>query len=58
MKKKIFTFTILALLAISAASCQKLQARDNLNKGVQAFRAQKYDVAIDHFKKPSNWIRN
>ena len=51
MKKKIFTFTILALLAISAASCQKLQARDNLNKGVQAFRAQKYDVAIDHFKK-------
>jgi len=51
MTKKIFTFIILALLAISAVSCQKLQARDNLNKGVQAFRAQKYDVAIDHFKK-------
>jgi len=51
MKKKILSFTLLALLAISAASCQKLQARDNLNKGVQAFRAQKYDIAIDHFKK-------
>jgi len=51
MTKKLFTFTILALLAISAVSCQKLQARDNLNKGVQAFRAQKYDIAIDHFKK-------
>jgi tetratricopeptide (TPR) repeat protein len=51
MMKKILTFTALAVFAISAASCQKLQARDNLNKGVQAFRAQKYDVAIDHFKK-------
>jgi len=44
-------FTVLGLLALSAVSCQKLQARDNLNKGVQAFRAQKYDSAIDHFKK-------
>jgi len=51
MTRKLLTFTILALLAISAVSCQKLQARDNLNKGVQAFRAQKYDIAIDHFKK-------
>jgi tetratricopeptide (TPR) repeat protein len=51
MTKKILTFTVFALLALSSASCQKLQARDNLNKGVQAFRAQKYDVAIDHFKK-------
>lgn len=51
MTKRILTFTVLALLALSAVSCQKLQARDNLNKGVQAFRAQKYDAAIDHFKK-------
>ena len=51
MAKRILTFTVLVLLALGASSCQKLMARDNLNKGVQAFRAQKYDAAIDHFKK-------
>jgi tetratricopeptide (TPR) repeat protein len=51
MTKRILSFAVLALLALSLVSCQKLQARDNLNKGVQAFRAQKYDSAIDHFKK-------
>lgn len=51
MTKKILTFAVLALLALSAVSCQKLQARDNLNKGVQAFRAQKFELAIEHFKK-------
>jgi tetratricopeptide (TPR) repeat protein len=47
-------FTVLVALSLSLASCQtvqKLQARDNLNKGVQAFRAQKYDDAIQRFKK-------
>jgi tetratricopeptide (TPR) repeat protein len=54
MTKKFLTFTVLVVLSLSLASCQtiqKLQARDNLNKGVQAFRAQKFDLAIDHFKK-------
>src|SRR5438874_979619 len=51
MTQKILTFTVLVLLALSAASCEKLQARDNLNKGVQAFNAQKFDVAITRFKK-------
>jgi len=51
MTKRILMFTVLGLLALCAVSCQKLQARDNLNKGVQAFRATKYDQAIDHFKK-------
>jgi tetratricopeptide (TPR) repeat protein len=27
------------------------QARDNLNKGVQAFRESRYDLAIEYFKK-------
>jgi len=54
MTKKLLTFTVLVVLSLSLASCQmvqKLQARDNLNKGVQAFKAQKFDLAIDHFKK-------
>jgi hypothetical protein len=49
MTKKILTFTVFALLALSTASCQKLQARDNLNKDAQAFRAQ--SKRIDRFKR-------
>jgi tetratricopeptide (TPR) repeat protein len=30
--------------------CQKLKARDELNKGVQAFRGGAYPVAVEHFK--------
>lgn len=46
----------LALLAVSAAllfstGCQKLKARDQLNKGVQAYKAAKYEKAIEHFKQ-------
>jgi len=50
MTKKLSLLVVLSLLALGTISCQKLKARDNLNKGVQAFRAQKYDAAIDHFK--------
>jgi len=50
MTKKISLLVVLVTLALGTISCQKLKARDNLNKGVQAFRAQKYDAAIDHFK--------
>ncbi len=50
MTKKLSVLVVLGFLALSTVSCQKLKARDNLNKGVQAFRAQKYDAAIDHFK--------
>ncbi|HXC32043.1 MAG TPA: hypothetical protein VNZ56_06180 [Verrucomicrobiae bacterium] len=41
-----------ALLAagISASGCGKLQARDELNKGVAAYRDGKYDQAIEYFK--------
>ena len=41
----------LAILALSATSCQKLQARDNLNKGVRAFRDAHYDNAVNFFKQ-------
>ena len=47
---------LLALLAVgvmvlSAGGCNKLQARDQLNKGVQAYKNAKYEEAIDHFQK-------
>jgi tetratricopeptide (TPR) repeat protein len=41
----------LAMLALAATSCAKLQARDNLNKGVRAFRDAHYDHAVDYFKQ-------
>jgi tetratricopeptide (TPR) repeat protein len=41
----------LAILALSATSCAKLQARDNLNKGVRAFRDAHYENAVSYFKQ-------
>jgi tetratricopeptide (TPR) repeat protein len=45
------------LLAVTLASlvavggCDKLRARDKLNKGVQAFRGGQFDLAIEDFKQ-------
>jgi len=49
------THKTLALLAALlfltlATGCAKLQARDQLNKGVQAYKANKFETAIEHFK--------
>jgi tetratricopeptide (TPR) repeat protein len=44
----------LLVLAVSASltgvGCDKLRARDQLNKGVQSYRGAQYDTAIEHFK--------
>ena len=39
-----------AAALLSTAGCKKLQARDQLNKGVQAYRNANYEGAIEHFK--------
>lgn len=41
---------VLVLLAVSGAGCQKLKARDELNKGVAAFRLGSYPTSVEHFK--------
>ncbi|MDP9264016.1 MAG: hypothetical protein M3O85_06830 [Acidobacteriota bacterium] len=41
----------LAALVSLAAGCNKLKARDQLNKGVQQYKSAHYDEAIDHFKQ-------
>ena len=43
---------ILAATALAALniSCNQLRARDQLNKGVQAFTAAQYPEAVEHFK--------
>lgn len=38
------------LLALSAAGCAKLKARDDLNKGVQAYNNAQFEQAIEYFK--------
>jgi tetratricopeptide (TPR) repeat protein len=48
----------LVVLAITASltglGCDKLRARDQLNKGVQSYRGAQYDAAIEHFKNAVN----
>jgi tetratricopeptide (TPR) repeat protein len=39
-----------SLAVLSATGCDKLRARDQLNKGVQAYKNAKYEEAIDHFQ--------
>ncbi len=41
---------VLVLLA-STTGCNKLKARDQLNKGVQAYKGAQYESAIDHFQQ-------
>jgi tetratricopeptide (TPR) repeat protein len=40
-----------ALVMISSTGCNKLKARDHLNKGVQAYKNSKFEQAIDHFQQ-------
>jgi tetratricopeptide (TPR) repeat protein len=42
---------LLVLLAMTATGCAKLQARDNLNRGVRAFREAHYENAVMYFKQ-------
>lgn len=42
--------TVTLLAVFSATGCNKLKARDQLNKGVQAYKAAQYTTAIEHFK--------
>src|SRR5271165_2454975 len=52
MNKSGRVLTILAVLLalLSAVGCEKLRARDQLNKGVQAYKNARYEEAIEHFK--------
>jgi tetratricopeptide (TPR) repeat protein len=42
---------VAAGLMLFATGCNKLRARDQLNKGVQAYKNAKYELAIDHFQE-------
>lgn len=52
MQRKPTITLMLAVMAIAfmAGGCDKLRARDQLNKGVEAFSNGQYDKAIENFK--------
>ncbi|HZQ67008.1 MAG TPA: tetratricopeptide repeat protein [Terriglobales bacterium] len=47
---KILVVLAVACIALSTTGCNKLKARDSLNKGVQAYKNAKYEEAIDKFQ--------
>src|SRR6202521_5641136 len=52
MQRKSYIFFLFAVVfaSLATAGCDKLRARDKLNKGVQAYKSAQFDVAIDDFK--------
>jgi tetratricopeptide (TPR) repeat protein len=55
---RIARFPVLAaatiVLVASGTGCKRLEARDQLNKGVQAYKQAKYEEAIGHFQRAVN----
>ena len=47
---RVLTLIAVLLAMFSAVGCEKLRARDQINKGVQAYKNAKYEEAIEHFK--------
>ena len=45
----------LALAVVAGGGCNKLRARDQLNKGVEAYSSGQYDQAIEHFKSAEDY---
>jgi tetratricopeptide (TPR) repeat protein len=53
MKKSLQMLALMTvgLAILSATGCDKLRARDQLNKGVAAYKNAKYEEAINHFQE-------
>jgi len=47
---RLLTLVAVALALFSSLGCDKLKARDQLNKGVKAYKDNHYEQAIDHFQ--------
>jgi tetratricopeptide (TPR) repeat protein len=50
MIRKALWLTAIAGLVLAGTSCQQLKSRDQLNKGVTAFKSAQYPEAVEHFK--------
>ena len=41
---------VIGLITLTSTGCEKLKARDQLNKGIQAYRSARYADAVERFK--------
>jgi len=48
---RLLTLAAVALALFSSVGCDKLRARDQLNKGVKAYKDNHYEEAINHFQE-------
>ena len=48
------TTAFVAMLLCGVTGCDKLKSRDQLNKGVQAFKNAQYEEAVNHFQTAIN----
>ncbi len=48
---KLITLAAAMLALFSSVGCDKLRARDQLNKGVESYKNNHYEQAIDHFQQ-------
>lgn len=48
---RLLTLAAVVLALFSTLGCDKLKARDQLNKGVKAYKDNHYEQAIDHFQQ-------
>ncbi|HMK21325.1 MAG TPA: tetratricopeptide repeat protein [Terriglobales bacterium] len=48
---RVLALVAAGLMLLSTTGCQKLRARDQLNKGVLAYKNAKYEEAINHFQQ-------
>jgi hypothetical protein len=49
---------VLVAMMVSLTGCDRLKARDQLNKGVRGVQGRQYEEAITHFQNAKPWIRN
>lgn len=49
--RKLAFAVVLAGMLLSMSGCNRLRARDQLNKGVEAYKAGKFEEAIGHFQQ-------
>jgi len=53
-----FLLVVAIAASLTGVGCDKLRARDQLNKGVQSYRSAQYDAAIEHFKNAVKYDPN
>ncbi len=49
--RSLVTVSLLTVALLGLGGCDKLKARDQLNRGIQSFKAGQTDAAIENFKQ-------